>query len=53
MKSADRSGAHFALILGETEVAQASVVVKDLVSGEQSTVALESCIDALLHRANN
>ncbi|EMH7336049.1 histidine--tRNA ligase [Serratia marcescens] len=36
---ADKWGAHIALILGESEVAAQQVVVKDLRSGEQETLA--------------
>ncbi|VFS64008.1 Histidine--tRNA ligase [Kluyvera cryocrescens] len=38
---ADKWGARVALVLGESEVEQATVVVKDLRSGEQSTVTQE------------
>ena len=41
MKGADRSGAKLALILGDDELARGEVSVKDLDSGEQTTVALE------------
>ncbi|WPD75215.1 histidine--tRNA ligase [Dickeya fangzhongdai] len=36
---ADKSGARVALVLGETEVAAGQVVVKNLTSGEQETLA--------------
>ncbi|TCC14258.1 histidine--tRNA ligase [Kosakonia quasisacchari] len=39
---ADKWGARVALVLGETEIADGNVVVKDLRSGEQSTVTQES-----------
>ena len=35
---ADKWGARVALVLGETEVASGQVVVKDLRTGEQTTV---------------
>ena len=38
---ADKWGARIALVLGESEVEQATVVVKDLRSGEQTTVTQE------------
>ena len=39
MKRADRSGARFALILGEDELAQARITIKDLRGGtEQKTI---------------
>ncbi|MGB5325207.1 MAG: His/Gly/Thr/Pro-type tRNA ligase C-terminal domain-containing protein, partial [Pseudomonadales bacterium] len=39
-KRADKSGARFALVVGEQEVADRSVSVKCLQTGEQQTVAL-------------
>jgi histidyl-tRNA synthetase len=47
MKSADRSGAKFAIILGEDELATGTVVVKDLVAGSQESVPVDSLIDHL------
>lgn len=42
MKSADRSGAKFALLIGDDELAMQSVLVKNLISGEQELITLES-----------
>ncbi|MGS9149958.1 His/Gly/Thr/Pro-type tRNA ligase C-terminal domain-containing protein, partial [Salmonella enterica subsp. enterica serovar Infantis] len=39
---ADKWGARIALVLGESEVADVTVVVKDLRSGEQTAVAQDS-----------
>ncbi|UJF23801.1 histidine--tRNA ligase [Suttonella sp. R2A3] len=39
MKKADRSGAHFALIVGEGEAAEGNVTMKNLTDGSQHTVA--------------
>jgi histidyl-tRNA synthetase len=39
---ADKWGASIALVLGESEVAAGEVVVKDLRSGEQTTVTQDS-----------
>lgn len=39
---ADKWGARVALVLGESEVADGTVVVKDLRSGEQTAVAQDS-----------
>lgn len=50
MKSADRSGAKFAVILGEDELANATVVVKDLVDGTQENVPVDSLINNLKDR---
>ena len=47
MKSADRSGAKFAIILGEDELAAGTVVVKDLVAGTQESVPVDSLIENL------
>jgi histidyl-tRNA synthetase len=41
MKAADRSGARFALILGERDLESGSAQLKDLASGEQHSLALE------------
>ena len=48
MKGADRSGARFALIVGEDEVTAGTVVVKDLQSGEQQSVRLDLSPQTLL-----
>lgn len=40
MKAADRSGAKFALVLGERDLAAEQIGVKDLSSGEQRAVSL-------------
>ena len=47
MKAADRSGARYALVLGEQELSAESVVLKDLSNGEQETVALADVVDVL------
>jgi histidyl-tRNA synthetase len=47
MKSADRLGARFALILGEEELAAGRASVRDMRSGEQSAVALEDAPEHL------
>ena len=40
MKKADKSGAHFALLLGESEIADGNVTVKDMRGGaDQQTLA--------------
>ncbi|MFV0576919.1 MAG: histidine--tRNA ligase [Vibrio sp.] len=48
-KRADKVGASVALVLGENEVAEQTVVVKDLVGGEQQTLAQA---DVAAHLAN-
>ncbi|MBW1596745.1 histidine--tRNA ligase [Streptomyces sp. JJ38] len=47
MKSAGRSGARYALVLGERDLAESVVQVKDLDSGEQSPVPLSSVVEVV------
>jgi histidyl-tRNA synthetase len=47
MQRADASGAVFAVILGEDELARGEAAVKDLVSGEQRNVPLDRLAEAL------
>lgn len=47
MQKANASGARFAVILGENEIAKGVAAVKDLVSGQQSEVALAALAEAL------
>ncbi|MBU7599969.1 histidine--tRNA ligase [Streptomyces sp. P38-E01] len=48
MKSANRSGARYALVLGERDLAENVVQLKDLESGEQTAVALDSAVGQVL-----
>jgi histidyl-tRNA synthetase len=48
MKAADRSGARYALVLGERDLQSGTVGVKDLVSGEQESVPLDGALDHLV-----
>ena len=45
MKAADRSGARFALVLGERDLESGSAQLKDLTIGEQRAVPLDSLVD--------
>ncbi|MEE1939049.1 histidine--tRNA ligase [Streptomyces sp. TRM 70361] len=45
MKSANRSGAAYALVAGERDLAEGAVQLKDLGSGEQVPVPLESVVE--------
>ena len=45
MKAADRSGARFALVVGDRDLEGGSAQLKDLVSGEQCPVALADIAD--------
>ena len=47
MKKADASGARFALIIGDDEVASRKVTVKSLRGGEQQALDLEAAINVL------
>ncbi|TMR24543.1 histidine--tRNA ligase [Nonomuraea turkmeniaca] len=47
MKGADRSGARFALILGERDLAAEAVQVKDLTTADQTEVPLAKVVDFL------
>jgi histidyl-tRNA synthetase len=44
MKAADRSGARYALVLGENELASGEVELKDLSNGEQQRLALDDVV---------
>jgi histidyl-tRNA synthetase len=50
MKSADRSGASVALIIGEQEAADRTVTVRDLRSSEQESVKVEDVIEHVKKR---
>ncbi|RZT86159.1 histidyl-tRNA synthetase [Pseudonocardia sediminis] len=48
MKTADRSGARFALVLGERDLESGTVGLKDLLSGEQRAVGLDGAVDEVI-----
>ncbi|MEO3828120.1 histidine--tRNA ligase [Actinomadura sp. B10D3] len=50
MKDADRSGARYAVILGERDIADGVAQVKDLAEGEQTAVPLTDLITTLKER---
>ena len=50
MKEASRSGAHYAAILGEEELAAGEIALKDLESGEQERVARDALIETIHSR---
>ena len=50
MKAADRSGARYTLVLGERDLAEGAVGVKDMVSGEQRPVPLDDVVAELIAR---
>ncbi|MEY9963890.1 histidyl-tRNA synthetase [Streptacidiphilus sp. MAP12-16] len=47
MKAADRSGARFALVAGERDLAEGLVQLKDLTTGDQTPVALDALVTTL------
>jgi histidyl-tRNA synthetase len=47
MKAASKSGARVAVIVGDDEKAAGTVVVRDLLEGEQSTVELEGVVERI------
>ena len=47
MKSANRSGARFAVIAGERDLTEGVVQLKDLESGEQTPIALDTVVAEL------
>ena len=53
MKGADRAGALFALVLGESELNNGTIAVKDLAAHEQQDVALDAVVDHLLGALGN
>jgi histidyl-tRNA synthetase len=50
MKSANRSGARFALLAGERDLAEGVVQLKDMETGEQGPVALEQVVTTVKER---
>jgi histidyl-tRNA synthetase len=47
MKAADRSGARYAVVLGERDLADGVAQLKDLRSGEQDAVPLDGLVDTI------
>ncbi len=47
MKKADKSGAHYTLIIGDQEISQGAAVLRDMQTKEQVNVALANLGDAL------
>ncbi|MCX3062538.1 histidine--tRNA ligase [Streptomyces beihaiensis] len=50
MKNANRSGARYALVAGERDLAEGVVQVKDMESGEQDAVAVDEVVAELTRR---
>ena len=52
MRAADRSGARFALVAGDRDIEAGTVGVKDLATGEQASVPLDSVVAEVLSLLN-
>ena len=50
LKAADRAGAKLAIIIGQREIIDKSVIIKDLRSGGQETVDFEQCVTTINDR---
>jgi histidyl-tRNA synthetase len=50
MRAADRSGARLALVLGDRDIESGTVGVKDLTTGEQVPITLDSVVAEVLSR---
>ncbi|OBG46812.1 hypothetical protein A5670_06145 [Mycolicibacterium fortuitum] len=50
MKAADRSGAKYALVAGDRDIDAGTVGLKDLATGEQVDVAVDSVVAEVLSR---
>lgn len=53
MKGANRSGARFALVLGEQELGAGTIAVKDMAAQEQKDVALDDVVSTLRSQLQN
>ena len=51
LKQADKLGARFVVLLGDDELKQGKVIVKELAKGEQSTVAQNEISKFLLGKS--
>ncbi|NUP46939.1 MAG: histidine--tRNA ligase [Catenulispora sp.] len=47
MKAADRSGARYALVLGERDIAENVIQIKELATGEQESVSLDGILTTI------
>jgi len=53
MKSADRSGAKIALIIGSEEVESSTIMLRPMGSGEQYSIAREKCVGEIRKALEN
>ena len=47
MKGADKSGARYVIVLGESEISSAMVELKEMKTGATSSVKIDSLISAI------
>ncbi len=52
LKQANASGARIAVLIGDEEVAQSEVSLRDLSTGEQKRVDLQGAVDTVIHELN-
>jgi histidyl-tRNA synthetase len=50
MKGADRSGARFAVIVGDRDLDAGIAPVKELASGQQNEIAMDSLVERLVEQ---
>jgi len=50
MRAADRSGARLALVLGEKDIEAGTIGVKDLGSGDQVSIPMDSVVGEVISR---
>ena len=50
MKSADKSGAKYSIVLGVDEIASGTVLLKEMKSGESTSVTLSALASELIDR---
>ncbi len=53
LKSADKEGAHVALILGQKEIYESSVIIRDMRTGLQESVTLANVVEEIKKRWNH
>ncbi|WP_031465707.1 histidine--tRNA ligase [Sciscionella sediminilitoris] len=53
MKAADRSGARLALVLGDRDLESGTAALKNLETGDQSTVSLDAAVEEVLRVLND
>ncbi len=53
LRQANKRGARFTVIIGEEELAQGQLQLKDMVAGTQDTIALDALVEELLRRGSS